>query len=100
MGAAVERLTRLVADESRFDIPYAELRQAQIEALNERFQERKDAIKLLKHRAEEAGISQVRSLDDVVPLLFPHTAYKSYPEGWLMEEKWDRLTKWLSTISP
>jgi hypothetical protein len=100
MGAAVERLTRLVSDESRFDIPYSELRQAQIAALNERFQERKDAIKLLRHRAEEAGIGEVRSFADVVPLLFPHTAYKSYPEGWLMEEKWDRLTKWLNTISP
>jgi hypothetical protein len=100
MGAAVERLTRLVSDKSRFDIPYSELREAQIEALNERFQERKDRIKLLNHRAKEAEISEVRSLDDMVPLLFPHTAYKSYPEGWLMEEKWDRLTKWLNTISP
>ncbi|CAN7201290.1 hypothetical protein LJR219_000543 [Phenylobacterium sp. LjRoot219] len=99
MGAAVERLTRLVSDETRFDIPYSELRQTQLEALNERFQERKDNIKLLAHRAKEAGASEIRSVDDAVPLLFPHTAYKSYPEGWLMEEKWDRLTKWLGTVS-
>ena len=32
MGAAVERLTGLVSDEGRFDIPYSELRQTQIEA--------------------------------------------------------------------
>ncbi|CAN7596105.1 hypothetical protein LJR219_004483 [Phenylobacterium sp. LjRoot219] len=99
MGAAVERLTRLVSDESRFDIPHSELRAAQVEALNERFQERKDNIKLLAHRAKEAGASEIRSIQDAVPLLFPHTAYKSYPEGWLMEEKWDRLTKWLGTVS-
>ena len=36
----------------------------------------------------------------MVPLLFPHTAYKSYPESFLVEEKWDRLIKWLGTISP
>ena len=99
MGAAVERLTGLVSDKGRFDIPYADLREAQVEAMNERFQERKDRIKLLAHRAREAGVSEIRSLEDAVPLLFPHTAYKSYPEGWLMEEKWDRLTKWLGTIS-
>jgi hypothetical protein len=99
MGAAVERLTRLVDAPERFDIPFAEVRDAQIEAANERFQERKDTIKLLSHRAREAGIAEVRSVDDLVPLLFPHTAYKSYPEGWLMEEKWDRMTKWLGTIS-
>jgi len=99
MGAAVERLTRLVSDESRFDSSHAELRAAQVEALNERFQERKDQIKLLAHRAKEAGATEIRSIADAVPLLFPHTAYKSYPEGWLMEEKWDRLTKWLGTVS-
>jgi hypothetical protein len=36
----------------------------------------------------------------MVPLLFPHTAYKSYPESFLMEQKWDRLTRWLGTVSP
>ena len=34
-----------------------------------------------------------------MPLLFPHTAYKSYPESFLTEQKWDRLGKWLGTIS-
>jgi hypothetical protein len=34
-----------------------------------------------------------------VPLLLPHTAYKSYPESFLTEKKWDRLTKWLGTVS-
>lgn len=99
MGAAVDRLTGLVSDEGRFEIPYSELRQTQIEAMNERFQERKGTLKLLSHRAQEAGITEVRSIEDMVPLLFPHTAYKSYPEGWLMQEKWDRMTKWLGTIS-
>jgi hypothetical protein len=100
MGAAADKLTGMVSAEDRFDIPHAELRELQIQALNERVQERRDHIKLLAHRAEEAGTREIRSLEDMVPLLFPHTAYKSYPEGWLMEEKWDRLTKWLGTISP
>ena len=32
-------------------------------------------------------------------LLFPHTAYKSYPESFLTDERWDRLAKWLDTVS-
>ncbi len=99
MTTAVERLTGLVEDPDRYDIPYEELHETQIQAMNERFQERKDAIKLLAHRAKQAGISEVSSLDDMVPLLFPHTAYKSYPESFLMEEKWDRLGKWLDTVA-
>ena len=49
MGVAVERLTSLVDSPQRFAIPYAELRQAQIDAMNERFTERKDRIRLLGH---------------------------------------------------
>ncbi|MFM6931955.1 MAG: hypothetical protein ACKOUT_06910 [Novosphingobium sp.] len=100
MTSAVEKLLSHVAAPDRFNHTAAELRDLQVEALNERFQDRKDKIKLLRHRAEEAGIEDITSVEDMVPLLFPHTAYKSYPESFLMEERWDRLTKWLGTVSP
>jgi hypothetical protein len=100
MGAAADRLTGLVCSPERFNYSAAEVRATQIEALNERFHERKHCLKLLAHRAEEAGTGEIRSIEDMVPLLFPHTAYKSYPESFLMDEKWDRLTKWLGTVSP
>src|ERR1700730_13997615 len=99
MGEAIERLTRLVEAEERYNIPFADLRDAQIGAMNERFHERKDQIKLVGHRGREAGISEVRSHEDVVKLLLPHTAYKSYPENWLAQKRWDRLSKWLDTVS-
>jgi hypothetical protein len=99
MGDAADRLTRLVKAKDRFDYAFEDVREAQVEALNERFQERKDAIKLLNRRAEDAGLAEVRSHEDMAQLLFPHTAYKSYPENWLMDERWDRLSKWLDTVS-
>jgi hypothetical protein len=99
MGEAVERLTRLVAANERYDIPFAELRDVQVRAMNQRFQERKGQIKLVGHRAREAGVTEVRSHEDVVKLLLPHTAYKSYPENWLVGRRWDRLSKWLDTVS-
>jgi len=64
----------------RYDIPFADLRKAQIEAMNERFQERNGQIEPVAHRAGEAGVTEVRSHEDVAKLLLPHTAYKSYPE--------------------
>jgi len=99
MGELVSRLTGLVEAGNRYDIPSVELREAQIAAINERFQERKGQIKLVSHRAAEAGINEVRSLEDVVKLLLPHTAYKSYPESFLAQKRWDRLSKWLDTVS-
>ena len=99
MGERVEQLTSLVTAGDRYNIPFADLRDRQIAAMNERFQERKDQIKLVGHRAKEAGITAVRSLEEVVKLLLPHTAYKSYPENWLAQKRWDRLSKWLDTVS-
>jgi hypothetical protein len=98
-SGAVERLTRMVNASDRYDYAADDLRAAQVEALNERFQDRVGKIKLLKLRAEEAGITEIRSVEEVVPLLLPHTAYKSYPESFLMEEKWDKLGKWLDSVS-
>lgn len=94
-----DELVSLVDDENRFDIPPAELLPRQIEAVNERFQDRVGKIKLLQNRAEEGNVSEVRRMADIVPLLFAHTAYKSYPESWLMESRWDRLGRWLDTVS-
>jgi hypothetical protein len=99
MGEAVRQLLSYMPEASGFDIPIEEVRDLQRAAMNERLQERIDRIKLVKLRAQDAGITEIRSFDDVVPLLLPHTAYKSYPESFLTEKKWDRLTRWLGTVS-
>ncbi|MFC6622079.1 hypothetical protein [Novosphingobium panipatense] len=99
MGAAADKLMALVADPERFTFSAHELRETQVAALDERFQERRAQIKLLGLRARDAGVERIARIEDVVPVLFPHTAYKSYPESYLMDERWDRLTKWLGTVS-
>ena len=98
MGANAERLMGHMSGATGYDLPYEEIREVQIAALQERFEERAGAIKLVGLRARDAEISRVRHLDDIVPLLLPHTAYKSYPESFLVEQRWDRLTKWLGTV--
>src|SRR5258708_2976942 len=98
-GGTLDKLLGYMPNSSGHALPYADVREAQLAALDERLQAQVGRIKLVRHRAEEAGISEIRSLEDVVPLLLPHTAYKSYPESFLTEKKWDRLTRWLGTVS-
>jgi len=95
----VQQLVGLVNAQNVFDMPFSEVLPRQLAAINERFQDRVGKIKLLQNRAENGRISEVRRMADVVPLLFAHTAYKSYPEAWLTEQKWDRLGRWLDTVS-
>lgn len=99
MGEAVAKLLEIGAHGKGYAIPHAEVRELQIAALNERLAQHAEAIRVVAFRAREAGIETITDLADVVPLLLPHTAYKSYPENFLMEGRWDRLTKWLGTVS-
>ncbi|MEU1521848.1 hypothetical protein ABZ413_06570 [Nocardia rhamnosiphila] len=99
MTSAIQRLTALADDPNRFDHSAAELRDVQIAALDERFQERRERIRLLEHRAHEAAVTEVGRFEAAVPLLFPHSVYKSYPESFLTECRWDRLGKWLGTLA-
>lgn len=99
MGEAVATLIGYMPEASGHDLAYEDIRELQLAALDERLQERIERIRLVKMRADDAGVTKIRSLEDVVPLLLPHTAYKSYPESFLAEKKWDRLTKWLGTVS-
>ena len=99
MGKAADQLLSHMPNRTGYDLSYEEVRDLQIEAMNERLQEQLEKIKLVALRARDARIEEIRSLEDAVPLLLPHTAYKSYPESYLSEKKWDRLTKWLGTVS-
>jgi hypothetical protein len=99
MGENTEKLVAYLGDPSGYDLGHDDVRDVQLAAINERFQDQVGKIKLVALRAKDAGLSEIKSFEDVVPLLLPHTAYKSYPESFLTEKKWDRLTKWLGTVS-
>lgn len=99
MGNAVEQLLAYQQSDEAYTVSFEETRSLQVKAMNERLQDRIDRIKLVKLRAEDADIGEIRDMADVVPLLLPHTAYKSYPENFLTGGRWDRLTKWLDTVS-
>jgi hypothetical protein len=99
MASEVAKLLDFVDAKNCYDIPWSELLPLQIEAANERLRERSGAIKVLANRMETTGIWAIRDLADIVPLLFAHTSYKSYPENWFAQGKWDRMCRWLDTLT-
>ena len=70
-----------------------------LEAMSDRFQAHRKSIPVLDRRAKDAGVDEIRSTADMVPLLFSHTTYKSYPEAFIRNGQWDRMTKWFTTLS-
>ena len=92
-------LEMIVDPDTAYDQPASDIAALQLRAVQELFDERRTQIPLLARRAEEAGISRIASLADVVPLLFAHTVYKSYPQGFVDAGRWDRMLQWLNTLS-
>jgi hypothetical protein len=70
-----------------------------LEAARELFAERVQQIPVLRRRAEETGVREIRSFADLVPLLFSHTVYKSYPGSIVEQGRWDKLSQWFKTLS-
>lgn len=99
MSSATERLVALVGAKDRYDVACADLLPEQLAAADERLQSRIGSIPLLANRAQAAGITRIREPADLVPLLFAHTTYKTYSDAWLSEGRWDRMGRWLETVS-
>jgi hypothetical protein len=49
--------------------------------------------------ADEQGITEIDALADVVPLLFQHSVYKSYPASLLERNRFAPLTRWLDRLT-
>jgi hypothetical protein len=81
------------------DLPVAELEALQLAALQLRFGELRDAIPTLSAMADEQGVDAIESLEDVVPLLFQHSVYKSYPASLLLNSRFTELTRWLDRLT-
>lgn len=99
MGSAVQRLVKLVGADDCFDIDPMDLLPVQLDAANERLAAQAQRIPLLANRAESSAIENITQPADLVPLLFAHTTYKTYAEGWLNDGQWDRMGRWLATVS-
>jgi len=94
------QLLEMILDpDTAYDQPDSDIAALQLRAAQELFEERRTQIPLVARRAEEAGITRIQSLTDIVPLLFAHTVYKSYPPSFVEHGRWDRMLQWLNTLS-
>jgi hypothetical protein len=96
---AVNRLLRLVDVADPFRNAPEDLHELQLAAANERLNQRRRQIKVLDQRATDRGVTRIDKLDDIVPLLFSDATYKSYPQNFVDQKRWDRMTQWLQTLT-
>ena len=56
-------------------------------------------VPFLKKLSEAQGINSIEALNDVVPLLFVHGIYKSYPPEWLESMSFPKINRWLDKLT-
>src|SRR5689334_12750351 len=96
---AVDQLIEYAKHPDPFRTAPNDLADLQLAAIRERFADRRQQIRTLNKRASETGVTQIKTLTDVVPLLFAHTNYKSYPEAFIDAGQWKHMNVWLRTLS-
>jgi hypothetical protein len=108
-ASIADEARRLMSDPAAFfdrsftnihTIPRARMDELQRAMLAIRFEEQYAAIPMVAKLADSQGIKRVDDIDQVVPLLFQHTMYKSYPMSFLAARRFDMLTRWLDKLTP
>jgi hypothetical protein len=82
-----------------FGMEPAEVQQFQLEAARRRFEDLVPKVKLLKRQVDASGITAIRSLEDLAPLLFNDAVYKSYPISLIEKNRFDQLTHWIADLT-
>jgi hypothetical protein len=79
--------------------PRDELEELQRQAMAIRFRQHRESIEIVRKLADRLGITELREFDDVVPLFFSHTAFKSYPGALIDNKRFDLMTQWLDKLT-
>ncbi len=80
-------------------IPRDELLAMQLSGLQARFSSLRESVPVLGKMADAVEIDRIEKIEDVVPLLFDHSVYKSYPDSLLEEADFSGMNRWLSTLT-
>jgi hypothetical protein len=80
-------------------VPRGILEELQTQALSMRFEQQRDRIPALSKLADAQGITRIGEFDEVLPVCFEHTVFKSYPSLLLEKGQFDKLTTWLNRLT-
>jgi len=81
--------------EALFSFTHEEIERFQLAGIQQRFAELRPKLPPLDMLAEDNRIETINTIDEVVPLLFPHTEYKSYPLSLIDNGRFAQLNEWL-----
>jgi hypothetical protein len=85
--------------EPLYEVSWRDYEDVQNAALKLRFERFCGSIAGLSKLAKREGVTSVDSIEDVLPLLFDHRIYKSYPLSIIEKRDVGRLNSWLDRLT-
>jgi len=82
-----------------FSLEREDLEDMQLKVLQARHEQLREKIPVLSNLIKGTGVDSIEKLEDVVPLLFKHTMYKSYPPSLLERNRFESLNQWLNKLT-
>ncbi|MBX3510341.1 MAG: hypothetical protein KF700_04010 [Hyphomonadaceae bacterium] len=80
-------------------LPADQVAEYQLVLLRKRFSDLRSRIAALGKLADLQGVQEIRAIEDVAPVLFQHTTYKSYPMSLIEKRRFQAMTKWLGQLT-
>ncbi len=99
MASIRQQLLDKLGSKDPYDMTTKDLSGMQLAAARDLFKERREQVQILDRRATDMGVKSIEKLDDLIPLLFSHTTYKTYPASFVTNGQWDRMNRWISTLA-
>lgn len=85
--------------EELLNLSAEEVADVQREALTDRFESLRPQVEALDKLATQQEVDRVEGVDDVLPVLFDHRVYKSYPLSLIEKRQFARLSAWLNRLT-
>lgn len=80
-------------------VSWRDCESVQLRVLERRFAEMKGRVQALERLAKRQRVANVDCIEDVLPLLFDHRVYKSYPLTLIENRDFPRLNAWLDRLT-
>jgi hypothetical protein len=82
-----------------FGMDREEVEAYQLRGARRRLEELAPKVRALKAQIDGTGVTALRSLTDLLPLLFQDSLYKSYPLSLIEKNRFGLLTQWLAGLT-
>jgi hypothetical protein len=98
-ATAADALTDYIELADPYDLPADGVADLQLRAVRERLEQRRGQLAIVDQRARDVGVDSIVDWNDLLPLLFSHTTYKSYPDSFVRNGRWDLMLQWYGTLA-